>query len=132
MVFIHGGGFLFGDGSYQEYAPDFLVNYEVLLVTTNYRLHALGKSDYSNKHFSLNHFRQEYSAISFAGFLNMGTKNTVANCGLRDQILALKWIKENIQQFGGDPESITLFGESAGAASVNHLMLSPLSKGTLE
>lgn len=59
----------------------------------------------------------------------MGTKNCAGNCGLRDQNLAIKWVKENIRQFGGDPENITVFGASAGAGSVYCQMLSPMSKG---
>lgn len=59
----------------------------------------------------------------------MGTKSCVGNCGLRDQWLAMKWVKENIKQFGGDTENITIFGESSGATSVYLQMLSPLSKG---
>lgn len=126
MVFIHGGGFAAGNGSSQTYAPDFLINYDVLIVTTNYRVHALGKI---NQTTAVNWTLLNWIYLVLTGFLNMGTKNAVPNCGLRDQILALKWIKENISQFGGDPGSITIFGESAGAASVHHLMLSPLSKG---
>lgn len=51
------------------------------------------------------------------------------NQGLRDQILALEWIQDNIDHFGGDPDRVTLFGGSAGAASVDYLVVSPLAKG---
>lgn len=51
------------------------------------------------------------------------------NQGIKDQLLALKWIRENIKEFGGDPNNVTLFGESAGAVSIQVLALSPLSKG---
>lgn len=64
-----------------------------------------------------------------AGFLDMGTKSVAGNCGLRDQCLALKWVKENIKQFGGDAENVTLFGDSAGAACTYYHLLSPMSKG---
>ena len=63
------------------------------------------------------------------GFLNTGTENCCANAGLKDQLLAMKWVKKNIANFGGDSENITLFGESAGGTSVHLHMLSPLSKG---
>lgn len=104
MVFIHGGGFFTGSGSEKQYAGDYLVDQDVILVRINYRLHALG-------------------------FLNLGLKDCPGNAGLRDQALALKWVKENIKQFGGDPNNITIFGESAGASSVHFQILSPISKG---
>jgi len=66
-----------------------------------------------------------------AGFLNTGTRNFSANAGLKDQLLAMKWVKKNIANFGGDPENITLFVQSAGAVSVHLHMLSPLSKGVV-
>jgi carboxylesterase type B len=51
------------------------------------------------------------------------------NNGLKDQVMALRWVQQNIAQFGGDPGNVTIFGESAGGASVHHQMLSPMSKG---
>jgi carboxylesterase type B len=53
------------------------------------------------------------------------------NFGLKDQALALRWVKENIQDFGGDPDSIIVFGESAGGASAHYQMISPLNQGKL-
>ena len=56
--------------------------------------------------------------------------HTVTNFGLLDQIAALQWIKENVQEFGGDPGIVTLMGHGTGAACVNYLMVSPVSQGT--
>ena len=68
---------------------------------------------------------------SIAGFLRPGTgDHTLSNFGLLDQIAALQWIKENIQEFGGDAGSVTLMGHGTGAACVNYLMVSPVSRGT--
>lgn len=53
------------------------------------------------------------------------------NAGMKDQVLALKWIQKNISSFGGDPGNVTIFGESAGAASVHYLMLSPMGQGKI-
>ncbi|XP_037027605.1 venom carboxylesterase-6 isoform X2 [Bradysia coprophila] len=103
MVWLHGGGFSFGSGNAFLYGPDFLVAEDVVLVTLNYRLGPLG-------------------------FLSVGG-DASGNAGLKDQVLALKWVQENIAAFGGDPQQVTLFGESAGAASVHFLMLSPLAAG---
>nr|WOZ07767.1 carboxylesterase CarE3 [Agrotis ipsilon] len=104
MVFIHGGGFRDGSGSPFIYGPKYLIRHGVILVTFNYRLEVLG-------------------------FLCLGIKEAPGNIGLKDQVLALKWVKRNIRTFGGDPDNVTIFGESAGAASVTYHLLSPMSKG---
>ncbi|XP_059048779.1 uncharacterized protein LOC131844012 [Achroia grisella] len=104
MVFIHGGCFLMGTGGPSLYGPDFFVDRNIVFVTINYRL-------------------------NIEGFLCLGIKEAPGNAGLKDQVAALKWIQENIKAFGGDPNQVTLFGESAGAASVSFLLLSPAAKG---
>ena len=62
----------------------------------------------------------------------MGNEEVPGNAGLRDQNLALKWVNENIGKFGGNPEMVTIFGESAGALSVHLQLLSPLSQGLFQ
>ncbi|XP_034942575.1 esterase FE4-like isoform X2 [Chelonus insularis] len=104
MVFIHGGGFNGGSGDEDFWGPDFLVEKDVVLVTMNYRLGALG-------------------------FLNTGDANAPGNAGMKDQVLALKWVRDNIVNFGGCPKRVTIFGQSSGAASVQYHMLSPMSQG---
>ncbi|KAK7872998.1 hypothetical protein R5R35_000299 [Gryllus longicercus] len=103
MVFFHGGAFVGGSGNTEMYGPAYLVP-EVVLVTVNYRLGALG-------------------------FLSLVDASVPGNNGLKDQAAALRWIKQNIASFGGDPNNVTIFGESAGGASVNYHVLSPMSKG---
>lgn len=104
MVFVHGGGFTFGNSSPMFYGSDLLVAKDVVLVTLNYRLNIFG-------------------------FLNLGLDDCPGNAGLRDIIAALEWVKSNISDFGGDPKNVTLFGESAGSASVHYLMMAPKAKG---
>ncbi|XP_049779876.1 cholinesterase-like isoform X2 [Schistocerca cancellata] len=104
LFWIHGGGFTYGSGSDQQYGPDFLVSYGVILVTINYRLGPLG-------------------------FLSTGDEVVPGNAGLKDQLLALKWVGQNIASFGGDPDLITLQGQSAGGMAVSFHMVSPLSTG---
>ncbi|GLG92610.1 Esterase FE4 [Gryllus bimaculatus] len=102
MVYIHGGGFAFGCGHTYEPAP--FMDKGVVVVTINFRLGPLG-------------------------FLSLGTLDVPGNAGLKDQTMALRWIKENIAVFEGDPNNVTIFGESAGGAAVHFLLLSPLAKG---
>ncbi|XP_075045382.1 fatty acyl-CoA hydrolase precursor, medium chain-like [Mixophyes fleayi] len=103
MVFIHGGGFVTGGASI--YDGSALSSYgNVVLVSIQYRLAILG-------------------------FFSTGDDQLHGNYGLLDQVAALQWIQENIADFGGDPQSVTLFGESAGGISVSALVLSPLSQG---
>lgn len=102
LVEIHGGAFQ--DGSNQGHTPDrVIVSHQFIYVPINYRLGALG-------FMPLDAFLGE----AYAGS---------GNCGLLDQMSALRWIYENIQAFGGDPENITLLGSSAGAKSIGALML---------
>ena len=67
--------------------------------------------------------------LGFFGFLCTGDENAKGNYGMWDQVLALKWVKENIETFGGDPNNITVFGHSAGGVSTDLLALSPHSRG---
>ncbi len=106
MFWIHGGGLI--NGSSIPYNPELLVKNGVIVVTINYRLGFLG------------FFAQ--SAIDAEGHLN-------GNYGLMDQQFALKWVRRNIANFGGDPERITIFGESAGGQSVYAQLASPLASG---
>lgn len=99
LVFIHGGAYYYG--SKWNYDPEFLVNKNVIVVVINYRLGVLG-------------------------FLCL---NGAANLGLKDQVAALKWIKRNIAAFGGDPDNVTLSGQSAGASAAAMHLLSKTSKG---
>uniref|UniRef100_A0AAG5D1N2 Carboxylic ester hydrolase n=1 Tax=Anopheles atroparvus TaxID=41427 RepID=A0AAG5D1N2_ANOAO len=103
MVFIHGGGFMSGTGSSLFYDPQYFVQQDVIVVTFNYRLGPLG-------------------------FLCLPGAGIPGNAALKDQLLALKWVNENIAQFGGNPDNVTLFGESAGSMSAYLHYLSPNSR----
>jgi para-nitrobenzyl esterase len=112
MVWIHGGGFTSGSSGFFLYRSHDLVRRgDVVLVTLNYRLGALGALD-------LRAFGAERGAET--------------NVGLRDQLAALAWVRENIAAFGGDPENITLFGQSAGAMSIAALLSAPAARGTFQ
>ncbi len=102
MVWIHGGGYLGGGGCEDGTDGSQLAALGVTVVSINYRLGAFG-----------------YLAHPEFG----------GNFGLQDQIAALRWVRENISQFGGDPECVTIFGQSAGGHSVRMLLSSPLTEG---
>lgn len=101
MIWIHGGGFNWGQSQVYD-AGRFAVTGDVIMVTINYRLNVFG-------------------------FLSTG--DIKGNYGLWDQIAAIKWVKQNIRQFGGNSDSITIFGESAGSFSVGLLSTIPSLKG---
>ncbi|XP_040266541.1 fatty acyl-CoA hydrolase precursor, medium chain-like isoform X2 [Bufo bufo] len=103
MCYIHGGAMVLGTAS--TYDGSALSAYEnVVVVTIQYRL-------------------------GIPGFFSTGDKQFPGNYGFMDQVAALQWIQENIADFGGDPRSVTIFGESSGAMCVSAIMLSPLAKG---
>lgn len=95
-----------GSNNSKMYSPTFLMMEDIVFVSTNYRLGILGFLKLDD--------------------LSLGVPG---NAGLKDQLLTLKWIQKNIKKFGGDPDNVTIYGESAGAASVNYHLLSPASKG---
>lgn len=105
MVFVHGGSFTGGCGSADVYDGTAFAKQGVVLVTINYRL-------------------------GIEGFLPI--PGAATNIGLRDQLAAIKWIKDNAAAFGGDPNNITVFGESAGAMTISNLVASPLSDGLFQ
>jgi para-nitrobenzyl esterase len=105
LVWFPGGAFTIGAASQPAYdGARFCAEQDVVLVTCNYRLGALG-------------------------FLDTRDVGGVANCGLRDAIAALEWVRDNIEAFGGDPERVTVFGESAGGGMVLHLCASARARG---
>lgn len=106
MVNIHGGGFISGSGMSRFYAPDYLLDHDIILVSGNYRLGPLG-------------------------FLSTETLDCPGNFGLKDQAEILRWIQKNIAAFGGDPNSVTIFGNSAGGASVTYQLASSSSEGSI-
>ena len=109
MVWIHGGGYTSGQGAIPWYnGTRFARNKDIVVVSINYRLGALGFAD-------LTHLGEEFATSNINGTL--------------DQIAALTWVKQNISAFGGDPERITIAGESAGGFSVATLMACPEAAG---
>jgi para-nitrobenzyl esterase len=114
MLWIFGGGGTMGAGSVGTYHGDAFARDGIVLVTINYRLGALG---------GFAHPSLTKAAKSGEGF---------ANYHLLDAMAALKWMKDNAQSFGGDPNNITVFGESAGATIVANLLTSPLAKGLFD
>lgn len=113
MVYIHGGAFTLGSASDPWYdGTSFAANHSIVVVSLNYRLGILG-------FVSLN---------DLAG----ADATFTANCGLLDQIAALEWVRENIPAFGGDPDQVTVMGESAGAMSIAALLGMPASKGLFQ
>ena len=101
LFWIHGGGFSFGSGSFDD-GTNLAERGDVVVVTINYR-------------------------VGIFGFLYV--ENQMANLGMLDQITALKWVHQNIAAFGGDPDNVTIFGESAGAVAVCCLLAMPDAKG---
>uniref|UniRef100_A0AAR5P4C2 Carboxylic ester hydrolase n=1 Tax=Dendroctonus ponderosae TaxID=77166 RepID=A0AAR5P4C2_DENPD len=104
MVWIYGGTFMGGTSAYYQYGPDYFLEKGVVYVSFNYRL-------------------------GIFGFLSTEDSTAPGNWGLKDQVLALQWVKQNIKSFGGDPNQVTIFGQSAGGASVSYLTLSNLTTG---
>ncbi|KAJ6635997.1 Esterase B1 [Pseudolycoriella hygida] len=106
MVYIHGGGHSSGSSTLDSYSPDYLLTTDVVIVTFNYRLGPLG-------------------------FLTLKdeTLNVPGNAGLKDQQLAMQFVKDNIQHFGGDPNNCTLFGHSSGATCVSLHCIVESSRG---
>ena len=102
MVWLHGGAFSFGAIYY--YFGFNLMDHDVVLVKAQYRLSAMG-------------------------WLSLDTDEVPGNAGTFDQIEALRWVQKYIKYFGGDPNRVTVFGESAGGASSSLLLLAPQAKG---
>lgn len=113
IVWIHGGAFTGGSGTVPLYNGENMSRKGVVFVTINYRLGIFG--------FFAHPELSAESDLKISG-----------NFGILDQIAALRWVKENISAFGGNPDNVTIDGQSAGSFSVNMLMVSPLAKGLFQ
>jgi para-nitrobenzyl esterase len=113
MVWIHGGGNFAGASSELTFDGERLARQGVVLVTVNYRLGVFG-------------------FLAHPELTRESPHHVSGNYGLLDQILALRWVHDNIARFGGDPGKVTIFGESAGSLDINVLLASPLSKGLFQ
>jgi para-nitrobenzyl esterase len=110
MVWIHGGGFQAGAGPEPRHDGDALARKGVVVVTINYRLGVFG-------------------FLAHPELTRESGRNASGNYGLLDHIAALRWVRENVAAFGGNPQNVTIFGESAGSFAVSALMASPLAEG---
>jgi para-nitrobenzyl esterase len=113
MVWFHGGGDSSGGTNTLFFYGDHLAKQGVVVVSVNYRLGPLG-------------------FVALPELTAESPHKASGNYGLMDQIASLKWVRDNIAAFGGDPQRVTIFGQSAGAADVQRLMISPLSKGLFQ
>ncbi|XP_017778621.1 PREDICTED: esterase FE4-like, partial [Nicrophorus vespilloides] len=104
LVYIYGGRFVNGVANYTVYGPDYLLSQRIAFVSFNYRMGVFG-------------------------FLSTQDAEMPGNYGLKDQVEVLRWVNNNIHHFGGDPNNVTIFGDSAGAASVGYHLLIPQSRG---
>ncbi|HLX63340.1 MAG TPA: carboxylesterase family protein, partial [Planctomycetota bacterium] len=109
LVYIFGGGFTGGDGSEGRYDGESMARKGIVAVTINYRLNVFG-------------------FFAHPELTKESPEHASGNYGLMDQAAALKWVRQNIAAFGGDPARVTLAGESAGSMSVSAQMVSPLAK----
>ena len=110
MFWIHGGGYVNGSGTAALYNGSGLAKQGVVVVSINYRLGRFG-------------------FFAHPALTQESPNGLLGNYAILDQITALQWVKRNIAAFGGDPGNVTIFGESAGGASVINLMISPLAQG---
>ena len=113
IVFIHGGGFTEGAGDVAVYDGENLVASGLVMVTVNYRVGVFG-------------------FLAHPGLTAESEHHTSGDYGLLDQIAALRWVRDNIANFGGDPHRVTIWGQSAGAFSVSALIASPLTSGLFQ
>jgi para-nitrobenzyl esterase len=113
MVWFHGGGYTNGSGSQGTYEGTKLAKRGIVIVTVNYRLGALG-------------------FLAHPALTAESPLHTSGNYGLLDQIAALKWVRANIARFSGNPDNVTIFGQSAGGGSAMLLTVSPLARGLFQ
>jgi para-nitrobenzyl esterase len=113
MVWIHGGTLIWGTAQSKMYDGREFAKRGVVLVSINYRLGVLGY-------------------LAHAELSKESAENVSGNYGLLDQVAALRWVRENIASFGGDARNVTIFGESAGALSVEYLLASPAARGLFD